>query len=59
MNSIIVVISSSPLIAPDPVLANGDLDPLRRKTFTQLGALNDSWEFLGGKDLEGVGEARR
>ena len=41
----------------DAVLADGDLDALAGKVLAQRGRLDDTGEFLCGKDLEGIRES--
>jgi hypothetical protein len=36
-------------------LADGDFDALRRESFAERRALDDTGELFGGEDLEGVG----
>ncbi len=54
---LIIVLILVPL--PGPILSNWNFDPLCRKAFTQICALNHTWEALGTVDGEDLAEASR
>jgi len=54
---IIIILLLIPLARP--ILANRDLDALRRKALAQPRALDDAWEALSAVHGEDLAEARR
>lgn len=55
---VIVSVSATTTRSLDTILSDGNLDTLQRKALAQLGAFNNTGEFLGGEDLEGFAEDR-